>query len=104
MPQTKAGAARNPWLQYLQSVSQDYRDTVAGKREVWRQIKPYIPQKLKRLAPAPVPVAAAVADTPEEPHASLQAKRLRRARAAVAREPACQQGTLLRFAANAAND
>ena len=94
MPQTKEGAARNPWLQYLRSVSQGYRESVAaGKEEprlTQRCIKPYVPKRTRARTPAKVVDVEAGVDT------DLLPKRQRRAEAAT-----CQQSMLLPFAVDA---
>ena len=94
MPQTKEGAARNPWLQYLRSVSQGYRASVAAEKEAPRLtqlcIKPYVPKRTRAWPPAKV----VDVEAGEKEH--LLPKRQRQAEAAT-----CQQSTLLPFAVDA---
>ena len=96
MPQTNEGAARNPWLQYLRSVSQGCRESGAAGKEAPRltqrcnQIKPYVPKRTRAQTPAKV----LDVEAGEKEH--LLPKRQRRAEAAT-----CQQSTLLPFAVHA---
>ena len=86
MPQTKAGAARNPWLQYMRSLSQDSHEAGAAMT-----IKPYVLKHAK--TPSPATVAAVEPKKDKGPQANAPKRRVEAA--------ACRQPTLLLYDADA---